>query len=144
MQAFLRRSSSFTHKCFLPRVVTRYYTTEEVPRGSLLFIKLQRSACSQPKPIKECLRALKLRKVNQIQVFANTPTIQGLVYKCRDVLTVRRVSTAELFPEGTEHIQYRYITKREAIEMKRKAEKEKRLKMIERKAELLSKSETSN
>ena len=48
---------------------------------------------------------LGLKLINQTVVHKDTPSIRGLVFRVRNFVTVESVSTAELFPEGTEHIQ---------------------------------------
>ncbi|KAF0972580.1 hypothetical protein FDP41_008829 [Naegleria fowleri] len=105
-------------------------TTESaplVPRGRLFFITLSKSPIHQTEYVKAAIRALKLKKLHQVQVHKDTPQIRGLIYKCRLLLSVKSVSTAELFPEGTQHLpQHTRLTMKERRALKIKAMREKK------------------
>ena len=106
---------------------TNSETATTKPRGRLFFITLEKSPIHQTEDMKESVRALKLKKVNQIQVHKDTPQIRGLIYKCRLLLSVKSVSTADLFPEGTEHLpQHVRLTMKEKNELKIRAMREKK------------------
>jgi len=102
-------------------------TASETPRGRLLFITLVKSPFHQTEDIQESIKVLKLKKIHQLQVHKDTPQIRGLIYKCRFLLSVKSVSTAELFPEGTQHLpQHVRLTMKEKHELKLRAMREKK------------------
>ncbi|KAG2373272.1 hypothetical protein C9374_012261 [Naegleria lovaniensis] len=97
------------------------------PRGRLFFITLAKSPIHQTEDIKAAIRALKLKKPHQVQVHKDTPQVRGLIYKCRLLLSVKSVSTAELFPEGTQHLpQHVRLTMEERRALKIKSMREKK------------------
>ena len=101
--------------------------SEEVARGRLFFITLVKSPFHQTEDVQDSIKVLKLKKVHQIQVHKDSPQIRGLIYKCRLLLSVKSVSTAELFPEGTQHLpQHVRLTMKEKHELKLKAMREKK------------------
>jgi len=94
------------------------------PRGRLFFITLMSSPFHKNKHIRDSFNALGLKKLYQLVVHKDTPPIRGLIFRVRNFVEVESVSTAELFPEGTDH-----------IEIERKSRKELREEWIEKKKE---------
>ncbi|KAL9646993.1 hypothetical protein ABK040_013849 [Willaertia magna] len=106
---------------------TETTTTLEQPRGRLFFITLVKSPHHQTTDVQQSINALKLKKIHQLQVHKDTPQIRGLIYKCRFLLSVKSVSTADIFPEGTQHLpQHTRLTMKEIHQLKLKAMREKK------------------
>ena len=110
---------------------------KEEKRGNLIFVKLERSHNHQTKKIQQSLLALGLRKINQLEVHRDTPTIRGLIYQSRHLLHVKVVSTAVLFPNGTDHLNYEHKTRKEIINEKKLKQKEINLRNVNKEIEWL-------
>jgi ribosomal protein L30/L7E len=76
----------------------------EQPRGRLLFITLTRSPFHQTKRIQTIVRQMGFHRMHQTQVLQDTPANRGLVYMVRHLVQLKGLSTAELFPQGTSHL----------------------------------------
>lgn len=76
----------------------------EEPRGRLLFLTLVRSHHHEPQRIRNVIHQMGLKRMHQLQVLQDTPHNRGLVFMTRHLLSVKGVSTAELFPQGTKHL----------------------------------------
>jgi ribosomal protein L30/L7E len=77
---------------------------EEVPRGRLLFATLTRSHFHEPRRIRDIVHQMGFKRMHQIQVMQDTPHNRGLVYMARHLLSVKSLSTADIFPQGTSHL----------------------------------------
>lgn len=109
----LRNTKHFTTASFVSKYFhtsSKYLATpandttvaaETQKRGQLIFVTLVKSACHQQDQIQRAVKALMLKKTFQTQVHRDSPTIRGLIYRCKHLLRVRIVATEELFPEGT-------------------------------------------
>lgn len=112
--------------------------TETKPRGRLFFVKLKKSKNHQTEAIKKICSTLKLKKIHQIQVYRDTPTIRGLIYKARHLFEVHSVSTAALFPNGTENFGYTFSSKPEIKRGLAHKGKERKLKRLQRFKKMLT------
>lgn len=111
----------------------------EKPRGRLFFIKLVNSPFHKSKHIRDSFEALGLKKLQQLVVHKDTSPIRGLIFRVRNFVEVESVSTAEFFPEGTDHIEIERKSRKELreewIEMKK--EKRKKTKSYLKEAEVI-------
>lgn len=106
--------------------------SEGQPRGRLLFLTLIKGFFHETEDIQNCVRSLELRKMHQTQIHRDTPTIRGMIFKCRHLLRVKSISTAELFPEGTEHFGYQFKSAKELASEKWKQKKQAHQRKLER------------
>ena len=56
---------------------------------SQIQIKLKRGVAGQPKPVRDVIKGLGLRKINQIVLRKDTPAIRGMVFKIIHCLEVK-------------------------------------------------------
>jgi len=118
--------------------------SEGQPRGRLLFLTLIKGYFHETEDIQHCVRTLELRKMHQTQIHRDTPTIRGMVFKCRHLLRVKSVSTAELFPEGTEQFGYKFKSAKELTSEKWKQKKEAHQRKLEKLKSSLDSKEVLN
>jgi ribosomal protein L30/L7E len=111
-------------------------------RGNLIFVTLIKSPKKREINIKKSVKALMLRKKNQTQVHRDTPLIRGLIYKSKDILRARIVSTAEFFPNGTEHLKDEIVWKSKQDKLRERKEKIQEIKL--KKLEIFFKKPSKN
>lgn len=118
---------------------TEQVTTQAVPRGRLFFVTLKKSKNHQTERIKKVCATLKLKKIHQLQVYRDTPTIRGLIYKVRHLVEVNSVSTAAIFPKGTENFGVAFKTEKQGKEKARERRRQQKLKRLKRFSTFISK-----
>ncbi|KAL0482962.1 hypothetical protein AKO1_006728 [Acrasis kona] len=84
-----------------------------IPRGRLLFVTLVKSYHHEPRRIRHIIRQMGLKTRNQLQVLQDDPYNRGLVYMTRHLLRLQSISTAELFPQGTAHLQLERLNRKQ-------------------------------
>eukprot|EP01080_Neovahlkampfia_damariscottae_P001909 gene1909-1049_t len=112
----------------------KLYSTEEKEGkecARILFVKLIKSKDHQVENIQKSIAALKLRKIHQIEIHRDTPTIRGLIYSAKHLLEVRSVSTADIFPNGIPE-KYEFKTNNEKRKEKMEMKKKKNMKDIQK------------